>query len=104
MASRRRTSTKLRHPWLDANDPANARRLYRHGLPGYWVPTPEEIEAACDELKAMEREQLKLAVGFYVPREERTRIRKAYTITVGPKQLEESRLCDCPYWGTEFTD
>ena len=41
----------LRHPWLEANDPANAKLLSRGGIAGFWVPTPAEIEHQCELMK-----------------------------------------------------
>lgn len=88
---------KLRHPWLDANDPANTERLYRRGLPGFWVPTPEEIESAIAEI-IKRSDEVKDERWFYRPPKECTLFNQRKKID------EEARLCDCPYWGTEFQE
>lgn len=41
---RRIVPKSLRHPWLNAKDPANCV----NGGKGYWVPRPEEIELKCE--------------------------------------------------------
>lgn len=87
---------KLRHPWLDANDPANTAR--GQSLPGFWVPTPAEIETACEQLNKL--------VGNDGADERRSfRVLKTFKVSEQREQIEEeSQLCDCPYWGTEFKE
>lgn len=84
---RKRRQGKLRHPWLDEDDPANTF----HST-GYWVPTPEEIEYECS----------------LIPRRpdgaEGDQSCRTFAIPKMRKHHEESQLCDCPYWGTEFEE
>lgn len=82
---------KLRHPWLDAKDPANCV----NGK-GVWVPTPDEIELGCLLAKAKAYE----ADG----KDERSHYRspKETTPFARRETIDETQLCDCPYWGTEF--
>ena len=88
-------SKTLRHPWLDEDDPANSK------LPGFWVPSHDEIDYACELARAEHVKAMKRSGGgvderrFYRPP-------KQATLFNLRKESEESKLCDCPYWGTEF--
>lgn len=90
---------KLRHPWLDADDPANAKRIPHYVLPGFWVPTPGEIEFGCE----LVRSNTVKANGADARRHARPP--QQISLSFREKQgEEETQLCDCPYWGTEFQD
>ena len=104
MAKSKKTHKPLRHTWLEETDPANAKRLYRHGLPGFWVPTPSEIEFQC-ELARESFITTALASRGGVDERRFQRPPKQVTLSDQREMLEEeSQLCDCPYWGTEFKD
>jgi len=83
----------LRHAWLDANDPANAANSK-----GYWVPTPEQIEVAC-EIARLQRFK---SDGH----DDRSLYRHPRVSNVLQPQhpIEFDNLCDSQYWGTEFED
>ena len=95
---------KLRHPWLDANDPANTKRIYmRGGLPGFWVPTPDEIEYQCELIREASAKTTKRSLGG-VDERRFERPPKQVTLFANRKTIDDApQLCDCPYWGTEFT-
>lgn len=91
---------KLRHPWLDANDPANTER--GHEEPGYWVPTPGEIEYGCEQAREW---FIKTKVNSIGGIDEQRFIRLPKEVASSDQRraiVEDSQLCDCPYWGTEF--
>jgi len=85
---------KLRHPWLDRNDPANSNRSGK----GFWVPTPEEIKHGCE----LAKRHIVLSSG----RDERCHYRPPREIKPFDQRetTDGPQLCDCPYWGTEFQD
>lgn len=95
--AKKKKNKELRHPWLDANDPANSQTLgYRSGPPGFWVPTPYEIEHQCELAKERSPKVSNEQLDWYPPVVDMPiELRKA---------PEEIQLCDCPYWGTEFRD
>lgn len=87
---------KLHFPWIGADDPDNFHR----GV-GY-APTPEEIEIACRELRKLEDSRMLDCKGGI---DERSSFRPRTEFSmpdVSRKPLLEFRLCDCPYWGTEY--
>ncbi len=96
MALKKKSKT-LRNPWLDEDDEANSGR-------GFWVPTPDEIEHACELLNEEYAEWMRKSRGG---EDERRFQRPPQQITVFDQreELEDGpQMCDCPYWGTEFKD
>jgi len=96
----------LRHPWLDANDPANTESLSRHALPGFWVPTPAQIESGAALAREQSLSMSRLSLGGV---DERRFARPPQQISLSHRKeifddSDRSDLCDCPYWGTEFKD
>lgn len=94
---------KLRHPWLDPKDPANSKRLRASDqFPGFWVPTPEEIASQCDLL--FEDHLFVLRNSLYDERRFARVDQVPLPLPPIRKELEETQLCDCPYWNTEFSE
>lgn len=85
-----------RHPWLPKDDPANTERNNVKGKIGYWVPRPEEIEKECEKLRSR---HFKLMLVSFPDVVDTSSMQDG-----DKKQIEEGQLCDCPYWGTEFSE
>lgn len=87
----------LRHKWLPKEDSANSE--------GYWVPTPEQIEAECEMLRLSNLQLLQLSMARSEENIQRPPD-QIDTSNIGYKKkaIEEIQICDCPYWGTEFTE
>ena len=87
---RRIVPKSLRHPWLNAKDPANCI----NGK-GYWVPRPEEIELKCE----LARDARYKGDG----QDERRQYRSPkQVIFFAQREVKDQfPLCDCPYWGTD---
>ena len=75
--------------------------VVRGGHTTYRVPSPEDIEYACECINA---ERNRDAI---LERHDEPNVIKEYrvpriTVRYMPSEYE-SQLCDCPYWGTEFS-
>ena len=85
----------IRHPWLPQSDPANCQ-INTYGPKGYWVPTEAEIEFLCCRLRADKKNEQEVY--------EFLSVTCVHELFPHKKHIEETQLCDCPYWGNEFND
>ena len=87
----------IRHNWLPKEDSANSE--------GYWVPTPDQIAEECAILRSLNLQQLLTSIARSEENIQRPPD-QIDTSNIGYKHkaIEETQICDCPYWGTEFTE
>lgn len=66
------------------------------------MPTPGEIEHACELIREADIEATRNSLGG---RDKRKLFRQPKEVAMPKHHKEtfgETQLCDCPYWGTEF--